>query len=135
MSYFSVDILTPYKILAKDVPAEGLHIPTTRGEINVLPQHTHLISKLDTGILVCKDASGIQKFMVTTGIVKVLKDKITVLAQVSERAEDIDIDRARKALERARTKLGSDETLDDEQLEKFRRKLARAIVRTELASK
>lgn len=135
MSYFSVDVLTPYKVLAKEIPAESLHIPTTRGEINVLPDHTHLIAKLDTGVLTCKDSSCTQKFMVTTGIVKVLQGRITILAQVAERAEDINIERARKALEQAKSKINSDEILDHEQLEKFRRKLARALVRTELATK
>ena len=135
MAHFSVDIFTPYKILAKDVPAQSLHIPTTRGEINVLPEHTHLISKLDTGILVCKDASGDHKFMVTTGIAKILKRKITILAQVAERAEDIDVERARRAMERARHKIDDDEILDEEQLAKYRRKLSRALVRTQLAGK
>ena len=135
MSYFSVNILTPYKVLAKEIPAQSLHIPTTRGEINVLPDHTHLIAKLDTGILICKGPTHDQKFMVTTGIVKVLKDKVTILAQVAEREEDINIERARKAFDVAKSKINSDEILDDEQLEKFRRKLSRALVRTELASR
>ncbi|MCY4643630.1 MAG: ATP synthase F1 subunit epsilon [Bacteriovoracales bacterium] len=137
MAYFAVDVLTPYKVLAKNIPADGLFIPTTRGEINVLPHHTHIISQLETGILKCVSSSGSgeESFMVTTGIVKVLKNKITVLAQVAEKAQDIDVERAKKALEMAKSKISSGEILDDEQLEKYRRKLARALVRTTLASK
>ena len=135
MSYFSVNVLTPYKVLAKEIPAESLHIPTTRGEINVLPDHTHLIAKLNTGILICKGLSSHQEFMVTTGIVKVLKNEVTILAQVAERKEDINVKRARRAFDVAKSKIKSDEILDDEQLEKFRRKLTRALVRTELASR
>ena len=134
MSFFSVNILTPHKVLAKDIPAESLHIPTTRGEINILPDHTHLIAKIDTGVLTCKGPSLHQRFMVTTGIVKVLKDKITILAQVAERAEEIDGERAKRAFEVAKSKISGDEILDNEQLEKFRRKLSRALLRTELAS-
>ena len=133
MAYFSVDILTPYKVLAKDVSADDLLIPTTRGEINVLPEHTHLISKLDTGVLVCREGTSLEKFVVTTGIVKILEKKITVLAEVAEKADEIDAERAQMALEKAQHKINSDEILDDQQLEKFRRKLVRALVRTQLA--
>ena len=133
MSYFSVDILTPYKVLARDVSADSLHIPTVRGEINVLPDHTHIITKLDTGILICKADSVEQKFMVTTGIVKVLKNKIIVLSQVAERSSEINIERARRALEKAKSKINGNEISGDEQLEKFRRKFARALIRTALA--
>ena len=136
MSFFSVDVMTPYGVLGKDIPTESLFAPTVYGQINILPDHTHLISKLDTGILICKSSSGEErKFVVTTGIIKVLKKKITVLAQVAEKADEIDFDRARKALALAHDKINSDEILDDEQLTKFRRKLLRALVRIELVKK
>ena len=132
MSYFSVSILTPYKVLARDISVQSLHIPTTLGEINVLPEHTHLIVKLDTGILTCHAPEQVYRFMVTTGIAKVLKNTITILTQVAERAEDIDIERARRALELAKSKLSGKDHLGDQDLDKFRRKLARAFVRQEL---
>ena len=133
MAHFFVDILTPYKALTKEKGADELFVPTLFGQINVLPGHISMISQLDTGTLKCVSSSGEESFMVTTGIVKILGKKITVLAQVAERAEDIDIGRATKALEAAKTKMGGGEFLDGNQLEKYRRKLARALVRTELA--
>jgi F-type H+-transporting ATPase subunit epsilon len=51
MKYYTVDILTPSKIIAKNIPAESLLIPTVRGQINVLENHTHIVSKLSTGVL------------------------------------------------------------------------------------
>ena len=51
MKYYTVDILTPSKIVAKNIPAESLLIPTIRGQINVLQDHTHIVSKLDTGMM------------------------------------------------------------------------------------
>ena len=135
VAYFSVDVLTPHKVMARDISVESLLVPTTRGEINILPEHTHLISKLDTGVLRCLNGAHALRFMVTTGVVKVLQSKVTILAQVAERAEEIDLQRAEKALEQARHKINGDEALNDEQLLKFRRKLMRALVRTELAKK
>ena len=51
MNYYTVEILTPSKIIAKKMPAESLLIPTTRGQINVLEDHTHIVTKLAPGIL------------------------------------------------------------------------------------
>ena len=134
MSYFFVDIMTPYKVLAKDIAADSLHIPTVRGEINVLPRHTHIISQLETGILECHTSSGPKKFMVTMGTVKVLKKKVTLLVEVAEMAEDIDVERAKRALEKAHKRITGEEILDDEQLVKFRRKLSRARFRIKLGN-
>lgn len=132
MSYFNVDIYTPNKIIAKDVPAETLHIPTVKGEINVLPEHTHLITKLDTGILKCHSGKTDQQFVVTTGIVKILGKSVTILAQVAEAADYVDSARAQAALEKSQAMLNGNETLSDADLEKYRRKLTRAKIRLSL---
>lgn len=135
MSYFTVDIYTPNKIIAKGVPANSLIVPTTRGEINVLPEHTHMVTKLDTGVLRCI-AEGVESdFLMTTGIIKVLKNKVTVLAQVAEPKAEIDGERAAKALNLAQSKLSGSETLNDADLEKYRRKMTRAFIRSELSQK
>ncbi len=132
MSHFTVDIYTPDKIVAKGVPADSVHIPTTRGLINILPNHTHLITKLDTGLLTCATGSQENQFVMTTGIVKVLGKQITVLAQVAEDAKYVDTARAEKALKLAKQKLSGNETLSDDDLEKYRRKLSRAFLRTSI---
>ena len=57
MNYI-VDILTPDKVVAKEIEAASIKVDTVRGEINILPDHTHLITSLFTGLLNVSDASG-----------------------------------------------------------------------------
>ena len=133
MKNFSVDILTPRRTLAKDLPAESLLIPTERGEINPLPGHTHLISKLDTGILTLINEGRETHFSITGGILKILDTKILILSKVSESPSDIDKSRAEKALEKAKSKLSGTDENNEEQLTKYRRKLARAEIRLKMA--
>ena len=58
MSHFKVDILTPSRVVAKDLGQTPVFVPTERGEINLLPQHTHLMAKLDTGVLRLEETGG-----------------------------------------------------------------------------
>ncbi|MCB9060556.1 MAG: ATP synthase F1 subunit epsilon [Halobacteriovoraceae bacterium] len=133
MSYYTVDLLTPSEVLAKDVPADELLIPTVRGQINVLNDHTHIITELDTGILTLKAPNGVRKFHVTHGVCKVLEHKVTVLAGVSEEDRSIDITRAQEALKRAKEKLSGMDPLTDHEFKKFYMKIRRAENRIELA--
>lgn len=133
MAAFTVDIFTPSKVIAREVPADTLLVPTVRGQINILPEHTHLVTQLDTGSLECLTPSGGNEFFVTTGIVKVLKNKVTILADVAEARKDIDGERAKVALEKAKSMLNGNETLSDKDLVKYRRKMSRALQRSELS--
>ena len=136
MNYFTVDILTPEKIVAKGVPAESLIIPTVRGQINVLPNHTHIINELSTGVLTVfgsADDPDID-YSVSGGICKVLNDKVIVMTHVAEKNTDIDLERAERALQHAKDKLhSSDEVLSDEEIEQYRNKAERAEIRIQLS--
>ena len=131
MSAFKVNILTPTKKLGDAIPADSLLIPTVNGQINVLPEHSHLISVLDTGILTLINGNSSEKFAVTTGTIKVFNDEIIILAQVAEKAGEIDITRAEKALKNAEISLPS--CKDEAEIVKYQRKLMRAKLRIELA--
>lgn len=133
MAYFTVDILTPSKIVAQNLTCDSILIPTVNGEINVLPEHTHLVAKLETGVLTIKQPEGKDDhYILTVGICKVLNNKITILTQVAENKKEVDQDRAKHALERALKKLQT-ETLTDQEIRKFRRKEIRARTRLRLA--
>lgn len=129
MSYFKVDILTPDSVLGRDIPADSLTVPTEAGEINVLESHTHLVSTLSTGILTVSSGGNKTYFCLTSGIVKVLKDRVTILSRAAEKAEDIDEKRAKKALEKSLDKLNASGALSDGELQKYRRKVERAEFR------
>ena len=134
MNNYTVDVLTPDSIIAKDIPAEALLVPTERGQINVLKDHTHIVTKLDTGMLsVFGGADDPDRFFgITTGICKVLDNKVTILANVAEEAADIDKDRAIEALENAEQRLKESHGLSNEEIEKYRRKEERAKLRLQL---
>lgn len=136
MNYFLVDVLTPYKVLAKAVPAESLLVPTVRGQINLLPEHTHVIAKLDTGTLSLFGGADDpdRHFSITTGVLKVLGKKITILTNVGEEGKEINLERAQRALKNASDKLLS-ESLSDDELLKYRRKVERAQLRIQIAQK
>lgn len=134
MNYFLVDVLTPSKIIAKNVPAESLLIPTTRGQINVLENHTHLVTNLSTGVLSVFGGADYadRNFVITVGVCKVLENKITILANTSEESTDVDVERAKLALKRAEEKLKYPEGLSAEDLVKYTRKVERAKLRIQL---
>jgi len=132
MSSYKVDIFTPSSVVAKELSAKSLLVPTTRGQINLLEDHTHMITKLATGILTVTDGNSETHFSMTTGVCKILNDKVTILSAVTEQAHEIDFERAKAALEKAQEKLKSD-SLTDLQLIKYRRKIERAEVRIKMA--
>lgn len=135
MNNYTVDVLTPDAIIAKDVPAENLLVPTERGQINVLKDHTHIITNLSTGMLsVFGGADDPDRFFtITTGVCKVLENKITILVNVAEEAHDVDKSRAQEALKNAQSRLSSADGLSDEEIIKYRRKVERAQLRIQLS--
>lgn len=134
-NYFTVDILTPSKIVAKDLPASSILIPTSLGQINVLPEHTHIVTALSTGEMsVFGDEKDVDRhFTITHGTCKVLKEKVIILATCAEEMHEIDKSRAEKALKNAEDRLSSDKNLTDEEIVKYRRKVERAKLRIQLS--
>jgi F-type H+-transporting ATPase subunit epsilon len=133
-SAFKLNLFTPKGVVIKDLECNDIVIPTIRGEINILPEHTHILTELSTGILTAKTPMGTRNFSVTAGLCRVLKDTVTVLSFTSERPEDIDIERAKSAKAKAHDRLSGKESLTDVDLIKFRRKMERAELRLRLAN-
>lgn len=135
MNDFNLNIFTPNGVLIKGLKSSSLTIPTTKGEINVLPGHTHMVSVLETGIMSAKTTNGLKRFSITSGLVKVLGQEINILSTTSENMEDIDIARAKSALSKANSRLQSaTEVLTDVDRIKFQRKVQRANTRIKLAN-
>ena len=136
MNHFTVDILTPDKVVAKDLPAESLLVPSVRGQINILVDHTHIVSKLETGIISVFGGAGDpdRYFSVSTGVCKVLQDKIIVLANTSEEKHEINLERAEQALKQAEEMLANTDAMTDEDYQKYSRKVERAKIRIQMCS-
>ena len=135
MKYYTVDILTPSKIIAKAIPAESLLIPTVRGQINVLENHTHIVSKLATGVLTVFGGPDYadRNFLLSSGVCKILENKIVVLANAAEESTDINVERAKLSLQNAEDKLKNTEGLSPEEVDEYVQKAERARLRIQLA--
>ncbi|AUO00126.1 ATP synthase F1 subunit epsilon [Bacteriovorax stolpii] len=135
MKYYTVDILTPSKIIAKSIPAESLLIPTVRGQINVLENHTHIVTKLSTGVLTVFGGPDYadRNFLVSNGVCKILENKITVLANTAEESTDVNVERAKLSLQNAEEKLKNTEGLSLEEIDEYVQKAERAKLRIQLA--
>lgn len=135
MKYYTVDILTPSKIIAKAIPAESLLIPTVRGQINVLENHTHIVSKLSTGVLTVFGGADYadRNFIVSEGVCKILENKIVVLANAAEESTDINVERAKLSLQNAEEKLKNTEGLSVLEVDEYVQKAERARLRIQLA--
>ncbi len=132
MSFFKVDILTPNKAIAKDLEVDSLLVPTVSGQINLLPNHTHILEKLDTGILVVKTKNGDDYFSITTGVCKLIKDKVVILTNVCEHISELDFERAKTAKTKAQEKLNASAGMDQTDFIKYYRKLDRAEMRLKM---
>lgn len=95
------EIVTPEKTVLKE-PITQITVPTRDGEITVLPKHVPLVSILKPGVIEARKEDGSSEIMaISGGFIEVLRDKVVILADAAERAEEIDIDRAEEARARA----------------------------------
>ncbi|MCU1265432.1 MAG: synthase subcomplex epsilon subunit [Acidobacteria bacterium] len=126
-----LEVVTPERrVLAESV--DMVTVPGYGGELGILPGHTPLISRLQTGVLAYVKEGHTQQLHVSGGFVEVNDDRVSVLAEIAERPEEIDAARARLARERMEKSL-SNWTGLEEDFEKARVKLERSMVRLQLA--
>ena len=118
MDNISLEILTPEKLMIND-NVESVTVPGTKGSFQVLKDHAPLMSTLDIGVITIKKNNEKSYFSTGGGSIEVLKNKVTILADSLENVEDIDVDRAEKAKERAEERLSkkSDPDFNEERAE------------------
>ena len=121
-------VVTPERQLFREKAAE-VQLPGENGYLGVLPGHAPLITELGIGELSYHDASGRESshLAIISGFAEVLPDRVTVLAETAEFAEEIDLERARAALERARDRIAANPA--DLDWERATAALQRALVR------
>ncbi len=100
----TLEIVTPEKPLVRETVDE-VELPGAEGYLGVLPGHTPLLTLLQVGELWYRKGRETTYLAVAFGFAEVLPDRVTVLAQIAERAEDIDVPRAQAALQRATAQL------------------------------
>jgi F-type H+-transporting ATPase subunit epsilon len=109
---FQLEIVTPEKKVV-DTAAEEVQIPGKNGYLGVLPGHAPLITELSVGEIKYRENATEQKLAVAWGFAEVLLNKVTILAETAERPFEINVERARKAKERAEQRLTSGDTSVD----------------------
>lgn len=127
-----LEVVTPEKSVVSE-EAQIVIAPGSLGEFGVLTGHTPFLTTLKLGIIRYKDAQGVERYVfVSGGFAEALPNKVTVLAQAAERRRDINIERAKSAYERAKSRL---EAKPKEDVDFIRAKAAldRAMYRLKLA--
>ncbi len=104
MQTFQLEIVTPDKQVVADT-AEELQLPGKRGYLGILPGHAPLITELDVGELTYRREGRTTHLALAWGFAEILPDKVTILAETAERADEIDPGRAQQARDRAEERL------------------------------
>ncbi|GAB4388786.1 MAG: F0F1 ATP synthase subunit epsilon [Thermodesulfovibrionales bacterium] len=106
-----LEIVTPHGLVFSD-DVEEVTAAGAEGEFGVLPGHAPFVTTLKIGILACKAGGQTRYFFVNWGYAEVGPDKVLVLADSAEKAEDIDVERAKAAKARAEELLRKGENVD-----------------------
>jgi F-type H+-transporting ATPase subunit epsilon len=128
---FQLEIVTPEKKVV-ETTAEEVQIPGKNGYLGILPGHAPLITELSVGEITFRENSTEQKLAVAWGFAEILPNKVTILAETAERPSEIDVERARKAKERAEQRLTNGDTAVD--VDRALDALQRAQVRLDVAT-
>src|SRR4051794_23454579 len=100
----TLEIVTPDRALVAE-PVDEVELPGADGYFGVLPGHTPLLASLSVGELWYRVGQEKHYLSLAFGFAEVLPDRVTVLAQIAERAQDIDVARAERAKKRAEERL------------------------------
>ena len=128
----TLEIVTPDKSLVRD-EVDEVQVPAAEGYMGILPGHTPLLALLKVGELWYRKGSEKFYLSVAFGFVEVLPDRVTILAQLAERPEDIDRDRAERARRRAEERMAKPTPEID--FERARIALMKSMVRLQVAAR
>ena len=127
-----VELVSPDRMLYSD-EAEMVICRTPAGEIAFMAGHIPFLGALGIGVVrIHKEGGDVERVAVHEGFVEVKEDRVIILSDVAERADQIDMDRARKAKEEAEGDLKNAGD-DEDEADKHKARARRAEVRLELA--
>ncbi|MGX1901348.1 F0F1 ATP synthase subunit epsilon [Thermolongibacillus altinsuensis] len=132
MKTIKVSVVTPDgPVYEADV--EMVSAKAKSGELGVLPGHIPMVAPLEIGAVRLKKGNETELIAVSGGFLEVRPDRVTILAQAAERAEDIDVARAKAAKERAERRLQAKQ--EDIDFKRAELALRRAINRLNVAQR
>ncbi len=131
-THIDLQIVTPDRQLVRE-PVDEVEIPGSEGYFGVLPGHTPLLASLAVGEMWYRKGQEKTYLSVAFGFAEVLPDRVTILAQIAERAEDIDPARAEESRKRAEARLAQPKAEVD--YERARAALMKSLARLQVSSR
>ena len=132
MSHLTIELVTPdHSVVHEEM--DEVQIPGAQGYLGVLPGHTPLLTTLQVGELWFRQGEEKVFVSVAFGFAEILPDRVIILAQLAERAEEIDVARAEAAQARARERLNTPTAEVD--FERARIALMKSLIRLQVASR
>jgi F-type H+-transporting ATPase subunit epsilon len=131
-THIDLQIVTPDKLLVRD-QVDEVEIPGSEGYFGVLPGHTPFLASLAVGELWYRKGQEKTYLAIAFGFAEVLPDRVTILAQLAERAEDIDVQRAEEARKRAEARVAQPKA--DYDYERARTALMKSLTRLQVSSR
>ncbi|MBU0558417.1 MAG: F0F1 ATP synthase subunit epsilon [Bacteroidetes bacterium] len=135
MKEIKLDVITPARAVFSG-NVKSITLPGTLGNFQILYNHAPLMSSLEVGVAKILDSEDkTHIFSTSGGTVEVSNNKVIVLAETFERPEDIDVERAKEAKERAKLRISKKSKEEAVDLARAEVALKRAINRLKLSSK
>jgi len=130
---FELNIVTPDKRLVSGAEMEEVFVPAHRGELNILPGHSPLVSTLDPGVLKyrLKEQNDVHAVAISWGYVEITPSGVNILAETAESKDEIDLEMVKKDLSEIEKSLDSAE--DPEDIVQYHQERRRAEARIEVA--
>ena len=129
----TLEVVTPERSLVNE-QVDEVELPGSDGYFGVLPGHAPLLSTLQVGELWYRVGQEKHFLAIAFGFVEVLPERVTVLAHLAERPEDIDVARAEAAKKRAEERLARP-ALSDVDFERARVAMMKALIRLQVATR
>ncbi len=107
-----LEIITPTKVILKE-EVDELTIPTTTGEISILPNHVNLLTKIVPGEMIIRNNNKIEHFAITGGFLEIANNHVNILADYAVKADDIEVAKAQAAQEKAKQAMKNRENQKD----------------------
>lgn len=131
-THIDLQIVTPDRLIVRE-PVDEVQIPGSEGYFGVLPGHTPLLASLAVGELWYRKGQERVYLSIAFGFAEVLPDRVTILARIAERAEEIDVERAQVARKRAEERVAHPKAEID--YERARIALMKSLVRLQVSTR
>jgi F-type H+-transporting ATPase subunit epsilon len=132
----TVEIITVERVVRVEQNIDVVIAPGSEGQLAILPKHAALMTTLDPGMLVFRRAGVEEDFSISGGFMEVLHNRVTILADAAEAAEEIDLQRAEAARQRAEQRLRSQGPgSHDVDMARARASLQRSLMRIRVAER